>query len=456
MIQEVRLVRFPIFLPIMTPINDSYLLNDVTNSDGDSSMRIIVISNNAWDDRNSVGNTMSNWFDEWPGAEFSSIYSREVVPNNNCCDNYFVVSLSQIVRYVLMPWKIGERINNTKINSKESKETYLVNATRGKSIKRLFVIINELLFASRIWMNKRIKDFIHGTNPDVCFTFAIGEPFRYHLCKYLKKHSVPVILFVADDVYGVYKRSRGLVPSLQKRRFEKLIELADKAYGASDMLCRAYSEIFGISIKELYKGCNLMSPKNYINTPIKITYAGNLFYGRSETLGLIAKVLTSINKKNGVLAQLEIYTGTPINKDLESRLGKDGVLCIKGERPYTEITRILKESDIVLHVESFEEKQKDIVRYSFSTKIIDCIQSGSVLMVVGPRNIASVEYTRSLKGSVVIDDLDNLEDVLWDIVNNPNDLIERAVSINEIAVNTFQIDKVRERIHADFAEIVNK
>ena len=64
-------------------------------------MKVLVISNSAWDDTNAVGNTLSNWFSNWNDAEFSMLYSRDEAPNNECCSRYFLVSLSQIIKNLL-------------------------------------------------------------------------------------------------------------------------------------------------------------------------------------------------------------------------------------------------------------------------------------------------------------------------------------------------------------------
>lgn len=65
-----------------------------------------------------------------------------------------------------------------------------------------------------------------------------------------------------------------------------------------------------------------------------------------------------------------------------------------GPRSYDEIKHIMHEADVVLHVESFDEKSIETVKYSFSTKIIDCLQSGSQILGVGPSGIASIEYLK--------------------------------------------------------------
>ncbi len=54
-------------------------------------MKIMVLSNNAWDDRDA-SNTFSNLFSEWYGAEFSNVFHRDAEPNNQICEEYFRIS----------------------------------------------------------------------------------------------------------------------------------------------------------------------------------------------------------------------------------------------------------------------------------------------------------------------------------------------------------------------------
>ena len=419
-------------------------------------MNIIVLTNCSWDDTGSVGNTLSNWFGGWKDANFSNLYSREEMPNNHCCDSYFKVSPTNILRHFFSPWNIGYEFKNCAYQEKkQSAESNLIDTTRGKKSRELLLIIAEIVYSSKIWLNKKIKSYITKQNPDIAFCFAISDPFRYHLCKYLKSLSVPIAMYIADDVYGAYIKKKGFVTKRYKKRFESMIKMADKVYGASEMMCEKYSSLFGVKATPLYKGCILSKPKTHHNTPIRLAYAGNLFYGRSDTLGAVAKALQEINEINGPVAQLEIYTGSPITKELDQTLNIAGSSRIMGQKPYSEIVEILKTVDIVLHVESFEQEQIDIVKYSFSTKIIDCLQSGSVMMVVGPKGIASVEYPRSISGTIVVDDTKELLSILTFICDNPNCLLERAKSIHAVASRDFPIEKVRNKLRAEFGSILS-
>lgn len=230
--------------------------------------------------------------------------------------------------------------------------------------------------------------------------------------------------------------------------------MSDKVYGISQPMCDAYSKEFGCEVSLLHKGCELCAPRTDVNKPIEIVYAGNLMYGRDDILGKLALSLQSINTSE-IKAVLRIYTGTTITDDIDSKLNLGESSQIAGAKPYDDIKKIMKRSDVVLHVESFEPDQMKLVRYSFSTKITDCMQSGSVMMAIGPSGIASIEYSKQIPGSIVVDDLNKLEYELKGIVDNPETLVGRAKMINDYAKTHFEIGMVRSRLQNEIKLLVN-
>lgn len=197
------------------------------------------------------------------------------------------------------------------------------------------------------------------------------------------------------------------------------------------------------------------TPKNYVNNPLQFVYAGNLLYGRDEVLSVIAKCLADINNSSPK-AELNIYTNTPITPELSSKLNVVDSSVLYGARPYDEIMEIMKKADVVLHVESFDPKQINLVRYSFSTKITDCLQSGSVLMAIGPNGISSIEYPKTIPGAIVVENVSELSEVIVSLAKKPESLIERAKKSNEFALKNLDVSVVRNNLKNDFKHIINE
>ena len=420
-------------------------------------MKILFVSQAAWDDKNSVGNTLSNWFegDLWKNYEFLHFYTRKQNPHNRINATYYNLSAIDIIKGILKFKIRGKVFSNLNKNfeiietSQLNKEINQIDKLHSATNKKDFIyFLHEQVWNSKIWFNKSFKKFLD--KPDILFCFATNQYILLPIVKYLKKHTnCKIVLFIADDVYGAIDNVAWYRQCYLRKEFEKCIEYSDKLYAVSEEMCELYEQRFNKPVEVLYKGCDLSTePKGFLNEPIKIVYAGNLYYGRDDTLAELAKALEKINSTKTV-AKLEIYTGATITSEIERKLNIVGSSEIMGSRPYNEIKEIMKNADIVLHVESFEEKQKELVKYSFSTKIIDCLQSGNVVLGIGPSNIASIEYLKKIDGAFVIDDMDNIFDSISKILNEKNILNENAKKTRDFAKENHELTVVREKLKED-------
>lgn len=414
-----------------------------------------MISRAPWDDRNSIGNTFSNWFTDWSDTEFFGVYSRASSPDNKVCHQFYTVPPLALLKNMFRPSKTGWSIDTKSENSTVeagNEQTLIQNAQQGK--KEWMYLVTDIAYSTGVWKTSAYKRFIAEANPDIVFSFAEADAFIYENFCYLKQHThAKIVTFIADDTYGSYLENKTIRNRLQARRFHKMMQMSDLVYGASEMMCQAYQREFGRTVIPLYKGCSLGLVKKLNNNPLRIVYAGNLLWGRSDILGALAEALEMVNK-DGVKVCLEVYTGSFVTPEIGSILNRGESSRIMGRRSYEEIVQIMHDADIVLHVESFDPKTVKIVRYSFSTKIIDCMQSGTAMMVIGPAGIASVEYPRQIPGVIVVDRIEDIQHYLNDIVANPSVLIDNAGSIHSFAQKNHSIDTVRKSLRDDFTKLL--
>ena len=420
-------------------------------------MNILVIGSNAWNDRNSFGNTVSNFFSGWSEDEFYNIYTRAEQPDNSVCNEYYRITDTSIVRNFFRKEKIGGKVVAGKTSAAADKgvanEKKFIHFLHKRNI-RIFRKLEDKLWATGRWYNKKLEEFISKANPQIIFLFAIASGANYFLFNTLKKKTnAKTVLFVADDVYGHYSRKDTKRARALRVRFEQMMRDADLVYGASEQMCSEYEKLFDRKVFPLYKGCDFSAPtEKKRNDPIKMIYAGNLLFGRADTLAQLADTLEKVNA-NGVKVSLDIYSNTELDNELMDKLNVGGSSRLCGSRPYTEIKELMQKADIVLHVESFLPDEIKKVRYSFSTKIIDCLQSGSTFMVIGPKGIASVEYPRKINGAIVVDDTESLESVLREILND--DLTARADKIRAFAEEHHSIESVKNALRGDMLKLLN-
>lgn len=423
-------------------------------------MRILIITKYAWDDRISSGNTLTNLFSEWPDATFYTIYCRDAFPDNDCCHDYFTVSPINLLKNIFTPWNIGRRFKTDgpmRANPENTGENTEASITRLSKKHRSLSYFYDFLYSTRLWMNKKLKRFLKEANPDIVFGFGVSDAFNLSLIKYIKRaQRVPVVSYFVDDHYKSNTRAWDIYNKNRNKRLAELAAISDKRYAISQMMCDAYSTIMHEQFELLTKGCVFCKVPVKEHSPLRMVYAGNLLFNRDKTLIALVEALSYVNKEKDPKCRLDIYSATPVSKDIRSLLNKEGVSFLHPPKPYSEITSILKDADIVLHVESFDEEQRKVVRYSFSTKITDCLQSGAMVLAIGPGDIASIDYLQRVPGVVVVTDLKELGCVLSTLLQSPQTILKNAKVANAYSKTEMSIEKVRYRLQNEFVSLIKQ
>lgn len=426
-------------------------------------MKILVVSTSPWKNENSIGNTFSNWFEDQSDMEFSNIFFRSGMPNNTVCKDYFRITTVSNIKHCLSKEKIGTHFTCNGETQKsatsdelqaEQKERRFIDFLHRHNLQFVHGLEDTVWKMGR-WKNSKLLNYVKEYDPDIIFSFALGSNPDALMLQYLKEHSrAKLVLYVADDVHAHYSIKRNAISKRRKKNLSNIINTADLLYTASQEMAEKYARLYGRTFYPLYKGCDLQQPpKATVNQPIKLVYAGNIQLGRDEILANLAASIQRLNTDQPK-AMLEIYSNNTVTEDMQSRLSIPGCSALCKPLPYAQIKKKLSEADIVLHVESFAEEHTQYTRFSFSTKIIDCLQSGSVLMVIGPAGLSSVEYPRRIPGAIVVDNLGLLDSVLNGIVSAPEKLPVQAASIRKFAEEHHQIHRVRERLHQDFSSLL--
>ena len=421
-------------------------------------MKILVITRNAWDDTNAIGNTLSNFFNGVEDAEFAAVYFRSAMPNNELCENYYRTSEIEIMRKWFKPAQIGKRFfweaeeKTERDESTAKKEKNMVRVIQKYGLKLAYKL-SDYLWYSEKWINDNLKDFIDSFSPDLMVTFVKSAPQYFLTIKYLREnYNIPLFSWIADDEYTA------LLKNNRRKEIQNLKYILDESAvvrGCSEELCQYYNTVFGCKAEPLYKSCDLSNPiKKTVNTPISIVYAGNLLYGRADILRHIADVVEEFSRR-GTDVSFEIYSNTALlSSEIEEYFGGRCSTKYMGRREYAVIKQRLSAADIVLHVESFESEEILKTKYSFSTKIIDYLQSGSVLLAVGPQEVASMKYIKCIPGTCVINSLNDLQTELKTLLTDASGFYRRAVDIRDFAQQHHDVSVVSKELTETFHRII--
>lgn len=174
---------------------------------------------------------------------------------------------------------------------------------------------------------------------------------------------------------------------------KRLLLKTDKLITISQELTDCFGTEFHNNPITLMTGTNYKIssfPSEFPNVTT-INYFGNISCGRYKTIYQIGRALDSINKKHGTNILLNVYSP---EKDVEAQkmFKETDSIVFKGFVFGEEFRNLLFNSQLLLHVESFDEADIDRVRHSVSTKIADSLALGIVLFSCGPDSVSSIKH----------------------------------------------------------------
>lgn len=394
-------------------------------------LRILIISDEVWNDQINGNNVLSNWFEDFE-AEFANLYLNPGKPLNRVCQRYFQITDTMMLNSILGKERAGVDFTIDSENIPNHLDTYVfedINSTLYKNLKKFsgeyLRVMRELLWnLGRVDVD-RLRDFISSFKPDLIFSIrmATNKILRIESIVY-SIANCPMIAFTGDDEYS-YKQFI-LSPLFWINRFfvrQNLRKNASKYslyYTISDEQMQYYKTKFNCEIKTLHK-CGTL--KEYysnkrLNNPIVIVYAGKLYSKRWKSLIDLAECISIINRDKTRLV-LKIYTKDEINGNAKVLLNDRVNSFIEGPVSQNELLNIYRDSDIALHVESLSLKYRLLTKYSFSTKIVDILFSGCAMLVYSWDKHSGFLYLEREDAAITASSKKQLLDRLNNLIKNP-------------------------------------
>jgi len=423
-------------------------------------VNILVITRRSWSNNNNIGNTMTNLFMNLHGSEIHNLYFRSEKPQNNICKTIFQISEQQLIRNIFSHKPTGRDIYANTFNPDEiAKEETLYSQSKKNNL-RLLWFIRELVWDCGNWKTKALIHYLHEINIDIVFMPVFGCYYPHKVLKFIKEQTnAKIVLFHADDNYSLKQFSFSPLYWLYRfglrRWVRRSVKMATINYCISRIQITEYQKAFKKPCKLLYKGIEQRQFTGYSeNERLKLVFTGNISSGRWKTLAIIGRGLQKMNKTSAI-AQLIIYTATPMTKKMKQALLMDDTIKMMGQVPAASIPIIQNDADILIHVESFALKDKLEVRMSFSTKIVDYLEHGKCIFAVGPIDVASIDYLKKNDAAVIATSDNDAIEKLSMIIRNPELRLEYAEKAWKCGQKNHNRTVIQERFYNDLADLVS-
>ncbi len=390
-------------------------------------MKILVVSSTPWNDANSFGNTFSNIFDGMDDLQFANIYCRPGEMNNQFNMIGYQVTESLLIKNLKnKSFPSGKLVYNHNSDAVERSELEQKTFDKARTLRwQVFFWARDLVWKIGRWKTPELIKFIDDFNPDIIVQPIYFSSYLNDIDQFVKEHTnVPMVGYVSDDIYTLKQFSLSplywIDRIFKRKKVKKTVEQCELIYVISDVQKQEYEKIFTPPCKVLTKCADFSDEKKpEFKEPgeiIKMVYAGNVSKGRYEILAHLAEATESLNKDDKKF-ELDIYTLSPLTENQKNTLSSESV-HLHPPVSYKEIREIQKNSDVLVHAEGFSLQEKLAVHQSFSTKIVDYLETNRCILAIGDDYCSSIQYFIKNECGVVATRKEDIENELLKLHNN--------------------------------------
>ena len=427
-------------------------------------MKVLIISAEVWQEKTNGGNVLSNMFKnmDW---EFAQIYCNPGMPENKICSKYYQMTDGMVIRNTFLHKPIGKEFEfEFQKDERDTEKIELPNQRFYSFFHKyrlgIFYFAKHLLWNISNWKNENLKKFIDDFSPDIIFAPCYGDKFLLRLARFVGDYTgKKIISYISDDHYTLKQFS--ISPIFWIERFilrnelRKTFPYYSLVYTMTETQKLQCEKDLNANMKILRKAAPYVNAQNdkVVNSPLRIVYAGGIYLNRWKTLKMLVDVLKDINK-DGVKAILDVYTANEITSEINQALN-DGINgIIHNSVSQSELEKIYQKSDIALHVESFDLKNRLLVRMSFSTKIVDCLSSGCAIMAICDSKQAGFEYLNSENAAICVSNTEEIKQALSRLIEEKHLILEYANNAKQCCIRNHDVNKIEEMIRCDFENLV--
>ncbi len=430
-------------------------------------IKILFVSIGPWNDFQRGNNILTNWFDGYP-CEAAQIYVHEGLPCNKICTNYFHITNQMIVNSIFGK-RAGIAFNMSVKEQLEKQKNAELDIIKTKNISKIKYLPRNLLnlFKELCWFLGRIDElalrkFIEDFSPDIVFCSHLFDISFYKIENLIRKFTkVPMIAFTGDSEvsFNAYNWSPlfWLRQLILNKLFWRHIKIFSHYWTFSESLAENYQIMSGVPSSTLYKCADFnkdFSPKN-VHVPVKLVYAGNLYCNRWKTIMKIAESINVIND-NGIKITLDIYSNTCLSNTILSHITDKRGIFIHNRVTPKELVEIYRNSDIALHIESFDKKYRLDTKESFSTKIVDLMSSTCAIMAICWKEHNGLLYLKKNNAAICISEIESIPKILKEILQHKEIIQEYMVNAWKCGVKNHRKCIIQQQIADKFKDCIEK
>lgn len=414
--------------------------------------KLLIISHNLFDTSNNIGKTLVSLLDGWPKDRISQIFFRNDKPSFNYCSEYYCVTDKEILKSTLSfgARKAGSSLTSCDDSSVSATENSLY--TIGNHRNPIVSLIRDTLWCLSNWKTYELSEWLLTVaKPDLILFVPNDYCLAYRFALYVERIvNKPIVPFYMDDAF-YWNCKTSFIDDYRRKELRKLAakihEYSGDILTICDFMSEEYHDLFNRNCWAFANSVKVSKPRinDDLHNPIIFTYLGNLHSNRWKSLVEIANVLGEIEKRNGIKCELHVYSGSLLEDKMKIAFANNNYIKFMGSVKADQVRGKQIESDILVHVETFDTRSINSTRLSLSTKIPEYLSTGVPVFAYGPSNISSMKYLSKYELGQVCYQTYSLYATIKDILLIPELRVKLSNNGINRAKNYHNIDEVANR-----------
>lgn len=375
--------------------------------------RVLIVSNDCLSQSSSNGRTLRNFLLGWPRERLAQFYIQNNTPDFTICAHFFQVTDGQALRALWGRAEGGvlEPVNDTEGGAASR------SGWGGLPRNSLTMLVRDLVWSTGRWKRCGFDRWVEEFRPELVLLQAGDCSFMMELAMdTAKRYRIPLAVYHSENYYFKdfnYFRDSGLSAALHglfhrrlQRSMRRLMAQADGFMYTCDKLTQMYRREFGREGLTVYTPASVIRHGTAKTGAFQAAYLGNLGLGRHLVLIELAEVLQEIDPT----LYLDVYGSA--TEEIQAAFDACSAIHFHGRVPYETVQRVMSEASLLVHVEGRDPFTVKDLEVGFSTKIADCLGSGTPFLLCAPETIACSEYVREQGCAFYASDREELKTAL--------------------------------------------
>ena len=397
--------------------------------------KVLVISHNPFSTKQNNGKTLSAFFEGWPKDKIAQLFLTLDEIDTTICENYFRISDVDVFKNVINKNRIsgkkidiGDLNNVNKDKEKEAKGKIYSIARDLTRRKNIFIWwLRTLMWKkSKPWKSIEFINWLKEFSPDIVFFQSSNFYTIFNMVQDIVEMTNSNLYIETTDDYVTPRFTLNILTYIKDKKMEKyykkLVDKSECVFAIGEKMAQEYKNRFGGNYEIAMNSIDVNSKvKEYLSDSNSrvLTYAGNLGLNRWKILYKLGKILNKLNTENSIQSKLIICSLNVPSKKVMKKFKRIDCIEYKGALNSKQLVELRNNSDVLVHVEAFDKKNKKITRLSISTKIPEYMLSKRCILAIGPSDVASIDYINSNEIGMVITNnnkeiwVENLKSVLY-------------------------------------------